>query len=136
MFVISNGVVTSFIEREHDKEISNQLLPIRIEAERVTGQLNRLVVTGVLSKMSNDGQGRLDENRMQPLAFFQNPVSLLSIQERSLVSIKDRKDFLDPGGAKVSFRAAEYCLRGLKKRPGVDVKPSGPFQDGLKTHGS
>ena len=44
MIVVSDGIDSSFIEREQGQEMPNQLFTIGIEAQRMTGELDRVVV--------------------------------------------------------------------------------------------
>ena len=44
MIVVPDGIDSSFIEREQGQEVPNQLFTIGIEAQRMTGELDRIVV--------------------------------------------------------------------------------------------
>ena len=44
MIVVPDGIDTSFIERQQGQEVPHQFFTVRIEAQRMTGEPNRIVV--------------------------------------------------------------------------------------------
>src|SRR6266851_6252716 len=61
MIVVPNSVDPSFIEREQGQKMPNQLFAVGIEAQRVTGEQDRIVVVGTKPQMTDDDHCRLDK---------------------------------------------------------------------------
>jgi hypothetical protein len=97
MIVVPNSVDSSFIEREQSQKVPNQFLTIGVEAQRVTGEQDRIVVVGTKPEMTNNDHCRPDEKGMQPLALLQNPIGIFAVQERPLVPVQNRENLLYPG---------------------------------------
>jgi len=79
MIVVSDGIDSSFIEREQGQEMSNQLFTIGIEAQLMAGELDCVVVVTTKPEMTNHDHGRLDEKGVKPLAFFQDPFGVFAV---------------------------------------------------------
>ena len=72
----------------------NQLLTVGVEAQRVTGEQDRIVVVGTKPEVTDDDHCRLDKKRVQPLAFLQNPFGIFAVQKRPLVPVQNGENLL------------------------------------------
>src|SRR6266481_7212344 len=88
MIVVSDSIDSSFIEREQGQKVPNQLLTVGIEAQRVTGEQDRLVVVGTKPQVTDDDYRRLDKKGVQPLALLQNPFRIFAVQKWALVAVQ------------------------------------------------
>src|SRR4029453_18767864 len=104
---------------------------IGIEAQRMTGELNRIVVVTTKPEMTNHDHGRLDEKGGKPLALFQYPFGIFAVQKRPLVPIQNRENLLHPRWFRLGLGPTERAPCGLKQRPSVNVQPRRLLKNGL-----
>src|SRR5579859_4440142 len=68
---------------------------------------------------------------MQPLAFFQDPVGILAVEERAFVAIKNGETVTEIGRGQIAVHLLQQRARDFEQGPGVDIEPRRPLEDRL-----